>query len=460
MCQRVWKKMLVNWVNSLEVEVEKHSFRIVENECHIVVHFKFGLDEKEAILALISSRPLDVLPTASLYHHNTADRLTTLTLGEDFLIDGDDCELLLLKNTGVSPFFVSVAGFEKSLPKITAASVVYVNSDEGFSSLSCDFLPLGEYSPCLKGAAATDHCENSFATFLTGRFDFLIDLSIPFFLHKGGGQLGSQYALAWKRQCCKYLVYLLGNKVEVVDSKCNLIAKSEKKLAFEVDENVDLDVFVPLQDLARWLILPKRDAKVRHQIYVGCLVREGSNEDDVWKFFASSAEHALEAAQLSYDSLLDKEARESLKVMIDIRKAIFDAASQISKDAQEISSRAATDIAAVVGLLIARVALIDKNGIDPLVAKSLLLAAILYVGYRVYTVIFVSKEFFKSNDMARDAWNVRVYSTLNKKDREELSEQPILRAKAILTRSIDFAGIAYGLIMFALILILFWEMLY
>lgn len=451
--------MLANWVESLILEVDRHSFRIEENERHINISFEFSPDEKRSILFLISSRPLDFLPAASLLHRETGETLNSLTLDDDFIADGDACDLLLQKSTTSVGFFATVKGFEQALPKITNASRIYINSNERFSSLSCDFLPISEYDPNVREPVAVDHCEDSFATFLTGRFDFLVDLSIPFFLHKIGGQLDGPYALAWKKYSCKHLVFLLGNKVEAIDAGNRLIAKSEKKLTFDIVDHVDLGVFASLQDLARWLILPKRDAKVRHQIYVGCLVREGSNETDIWKFFASSAEHALEAAQLSYDSLLDKEARESLKVMIDIRKAIFDAASQISKDAQEISSRAATDIAAVVGLLIARVALIEKNGIDPLVAKSLLLAAILYVGYRVYTVIFVSKEFFKSNDMARDAWNVRVYSTLNKKDREELSEQPILRAKAILTRSIDFAGIAYGLIMFALVLILLWDVL-
>lgn len=452
--------MLINWVDTLLLEVDRHSFRIDENERHINVYFSFGKDERRAILGLISSRPLDVFSGASLSDHDAAEDMDSLTLEENFLAQGDKCSLLLLKNADVPLFFVTSSGFEKALPKITNASRIYINSDERFSSLSCDFLPISEYDPNVREHVVADHCEDSFATFLTGRFDFLVDLSIPFFLHKIGGQLDGPYALAWKKYSCKHLVFLLGNKVEAIDAGNRLIAKSEKKLTFDIIDHVDLDVFASLQDLARWLILPKRDAKVRHQIYVGCLVREGSNETDIWKFFASSAEHALEAAQLSYDSLLDKEARESLKVMIDIRKAIFDAASQISKDAQEISSRAATDIAAVVGLLIARVALIEKNGIAPLVTKSLLLAAILYVGYRVYTVIFVSKEFFKSNDMARDAWNERVYSTLNKKDREELSEQPILRAKAILARSIDFAGIAYGLIMFILALILLWDMLY
>lgn len=459
MCQQVLKKMLASWVKLLIQEVDVHSFWIDENERHININFKFSPHEKRSILSLISSRPLDVLPTASLLHRETGETLNSLTLDEDFLADGDACELLLQKSTNSVGFFATVSGFEKALSRITSASCIYINSNERFSSLSCDFLPIGEYDPNVREPVAVDHCEDSFATFLTGRFDFLVDLSIPFFLHKIGGQLDGPFALAWKKYSCKHLVFLLGNKVEVVDAGNRLIAKSEKKLAFDIGDNVDLDVFTSLQDLARWLILPKRDAKVRHQIYVGCLVREGSNEADIWKFFSSAAEHALEAAQLSYDSLLDKEARESLKVMIDIRKAIFDAASQISKDAQEIASRAAADIAAVVGLLLARVALLDKSAIDPITAKALLVAAILYIIYRVYTVIFVSKEFFKSNDMARDAWNMRVYSTLNKKDRNDLSEQPISRAKAILTRSIDFAGIAYGLILFVLVFAFFWEVL-
>ncbi|MBM5575246.1 hypothetical protein [Deefgea sp. CFH1-16] len=190
------------------------------------------------------------------------------------------------------------------------------------------------------------------------------------------------------------MIHLVGSRVEIgQNNEIILIIKSEKKMTFSLNLDVDLNCFQELQDIFSWIISPKRDAKTRHQIFIGCMVREGGENDCIWHYLKESALYALESAQLNYDSLLDKESRESLKVMIDIRKAIFDAASQISKDAQDISSRAAADIAAIVGLLIARVALVGK--VDFLFGKFLLIVAFIYVVYRVYSVLYISKRFLK-----------------------------------------------------------------
>lgn len=447
--------MLTKWVNQLETAIRKYDLRVEETESYLKLYFQFGLESKASILEIIDSRPEGPVSKITIRHDEADEDLACLNLDETSLSEGDACSLLIIKNKEAPSFFVTSIGFEKSITRITKQNIVFLNSDVGFSSLSCKFLPVSEFELLPTGLTTPSDCEDSFATFLSGRVDTLADISIPFFVLKDTEESDSPFFVAWKKESCKNMILLTGNKIETIEGgDRQLIAKSEKKLTFTLGSIIDVDSFQALQELVRWLILPKRDAKVRHQIYVGCLTREGGDGTNLWDFFNSSSVHALEAAQLNYDSLLDKEARESLKVMIDIRKAIFDAASQISKDAQEISSRAAADIAAVVGLLIARVTLVAKGSIDVWIAKVILGAAILYLGYRIYSVLYISSEFFNSTDMARNAWNKRVYCNLNAKDREELSEQPIERAKNILLRSVDIAGVAYGVILFSLILAL------
>lgn len=448
--------MLINWVNKIEAAKNLHNFRVEETESYVQLRFYFSLQSKQSILDIIETKSVDFIDKVTIRHDEASEDLGSLTLEETGLSEGDECSLLILKSNKVPPFFITQAGFEKSLHRITQQRVIFINDDVGFSSLSCRFIPISQFELHSHDLVALYDCEDSFATFIGGRVEFLAEISIPFFALKDTTTSTSPYFTIWKNESCKLLCFLNGNKLELTDgAQKNLISKSDKKLTFHLDSTIDINSFHLLQELVKWIISPRRDAKVRHQIYIGCLTREGDSNTDFWKFFNESAKSALEAAQLNYDSLLDKEARESLKVMIDIRKAIFDTAAQISKDAQEISSRAAADIAAAIGLLIARAALIAKSSIDAWAAQIILVAAIFYIFYRIYSVLYISNEFFKSTDIARKAWNTRVYCNLNAKDREELSEKPIERSKKILLRSIFIARSAYVIIILILAFLLF-----
>lgn len=447
--------MLINWVEAIENAIEMHGMRLDESFDYLKLHFKYSQPCRDVILNLIETAPADAIVKILILHDEISEDLPSLTLSESSLGDDDACSIIFTKKIIETTFFITSSGFKKSINNITKYTNIYINSTNKFSTLTCDFIPILDYELGNTNHNISIDSEDSFATFTSGRIAKLIDLSIPFFILKTNSSEACAFFQEWKIESCQNLINLVGNKIEIENNITSIIIKSDRKVSFTLNTVIKPDCFKALQDCMQWVILPRRDAKTRHQMLIGCLIREGEDTANIWDFIKSTAEHALESAQLSYDSLLDKETRESLKVMIDIRKAVFDAASQISKEAQELSSRAAADIAAVAGLLIARAALLGKDSISPLMGIGLLALAILYIIYRVHSVLYIAKEFFSSTDTAREAWNKRVYSNLSIKDREELSEKPIERAKLVLKKAVDVASIAYSLIIFLLLITAF-----
>lgn len=446
--------MLINWVNQFKCQVKNNGLKYEENERYLKLCFNFSAESRHHFVQLAQSCPEGFFSKKTFSHDEGGETLEGLNLDQTSLSDGDSCSLLMIKSNTVSPFFLTPEGFKNGICNITKEDVVFIDDVIGFSSLSCQFVPVKDFESFFARKASPKDCEDSFATFINGRIEAYLDLSIQFFLLDGCKEPDSIFFNVWKNESCKKLSVLIGNKIEGEDGKAFVVAKSERSVKFDLDLLVDSKFFGMIQEFVKWLVLPKRDAKVRHIIFIGCLIRESGGEN-LLELFCASSSHALESAQLSYDSLLDKEARESLKVMIEIRKAVFDVASQISKDAHELSNRAAADVAAIVGLLIARMTLLAKSEFNSLVSCALLIAAICYVGYRIYSVLYVSRKFFDSTEVARCAWSKRIYCNLNSRDREELSEQPIDRAKIIFLSSMDAAGIAYSFLLFILMMLLF-----
>ncbi|WP_410498116.1 hypothetical protein [Chitinibacter sp. S2-10] len=446
--------MLINWVSRFAALADLHEFSCDEDCGYFSIKFNACAETVIALNELILLGSGEFFKSVTIRNNNLDELIGSDDLNEE--IYGDSISCIFLKNIELPCFFVTHKGFEKSLVKISARRLVLINSVFGFSSLSCEFLPISRYDSSHVSVDDSLDIERSFSTFLNGHLESLIDQVIPFFLLRTLPDNDCDYFNIWRRTCSEVLVRLMGNKIVRDQHDVRVLTiKADKKIDFVLNDasGIHVDCFQELQDIVSWIVSPKRDAKTRHQIYLGCFVREGVG-GVIWDCLKSSATHALEAAQLNYDSLLDKEARESIKVMVDIRKAVFDVAAQVSKDAQEISNRVAGDIVAIVGLLITRLALFEKGKLDPFFAKLLILMAIVYISYRAYSVLHVSRQFFASAEVARESWSRRIFSNLTSVDKAELSDAPINQAKLILSRALDTAGIAYAFLLFILAILL------
>ncbi|MBM5575245.1 hypothetical protein [Deefgea sp. CFH1-16] len=118
--------MLINWVDKIQSAAKDNGFRIVETEANIQLFFEFSVEAKNSCLAIIRSKPNNVISHVCLHSSEIGEDLPGLNLDEEILNNGDQCSLLLIKNKDVPLFFITLDGFVSSLEKITKSRVVFL----------------------------------------------------------------------------------------------------------------------------------------------------------------------------------------------------------------------------------------------------------------------------------------------------------------------------------------------
>lgn len=230
-------------------------------------------------------------------------------------------------------------------------------------------------------------------------------------------------AQIWVAAATAALIACLPSEIDPDDARLKFRGPPRLELSWlkHDEEPLGRDAFNTLQCVVAWIFENEREAELRHTLLAGELARSGSSQGGTLEFLKSHLKHALESAQIAYQMSLSETARDTLKVLGELRKTVTDETAKLSEMSRQLTGAVSAAVATGIGLVAARVA---ANAPSVLIV-SIVLVVLVYIAMIIASGI----RFMQLQRSLRSEWQHRLYRFLPNAEYTTLVTEPTRRAE-------------------------------
>ncbi|PTT65184.1 hypothetical protein DBR34_02970 [Stenotrophomonas sp. HMWF003] len=231
-------------------------------------------------------------------------------------------------------------------------------------------------------------------------------------------------AQAWVSAATSALTACLPNEIDADDGRLKFRGPPRFELtAYDcADQPLDRGTFNVVLRAIEWVFESDREAELRHTLLAGELARSGPLQEGTTQFLQAHLGHALESAHIAYQMALSETARDTLKILGELRKTVTDETAKLAEMSRQLTGAVSAAVATGIGLIAARVA---AN------APAVLIVSVVAV-VLIYIAMIISSgiRFMQLQRTLRAEWQHRLYRFLPRSEYATLVTAPTGRAEA------------------------------
>jgi len=166
-----------------------------------------------------------------------------------------------------------------------------------------------------------------------------------------------------------------------------------------------------------------REAETKHILLSSEVARSGLADGEVVSYFCEHLEAALESAKIAYQMAISDIAKDTLKSLGDLRKAVTDETSKATDATRQAVTAIATALTVGLGIVAARLSV----QINPYLITAAVLVAFAYT----LISVFSGWKFIRIQHTLREEWQPKLYRFLAAAEFDKMVRQPIARAERV-----------------------------
>lgn len=248
----------------------------------------------------------------------------------------------------------------------------------------------------------------------------------------------------WSIKAFDALVHTLANEIDPENH--SLIFKGPPKLVLLPHQSTattlqefGIDAFLHLQTAAHWVYENSREAEVKHNLLAVEIARSGRENGPAADYLKANLPTALESAKIVYQMSLSDLAKDTLKSLGDLRKAITEETAKATDATRQTITAVSGALALGVGLVAARL----STDINPWLISMVMLIATGYIGMIVYSGwSFISLQ----RGLRRD-WQPKLYRFLPQDEYNKMVAAPAEKSEQVFKYS-AMIGMGAVIVMF------------
>lgn len=262
------------------------------------------------------------------------------------------------------------------------------------------------------------------------------------------GAVPSAFALAAARM----LPFALVTEAWREDGEPRVALKGERTIkpaAPQVDAISNED-HAALNAAAEW-VYGHPDAEVRHVLFVNEAARLW-RDDETWTGApAVRLQAALTQAGVAYGYHLRDKAKEAMKSLVDLRKAVGDEVEKASNQTRELIGTLWRDFAVAVGALAIRYLSQPASFATGRASAAILLGTAIFLAYSFGLSVWLNKRFNRHSRALREDWYERLYGYLGPTEYDALALRPLRKVRSTYRTARFLVGVAYAAVILLLV---------
>lgn len=239
----------------------------------------------------------------------------------------------------------------------------------------------------------------------------------------------------WVRAASTALISCLPDEIDAITGDLKFRGPPRLSLPASVPcDRLDFTTFRALLDASMWVFENERESEIRHVLLASELARSGVPTGSTAEFLRQHLAHAHESAQLAYQMVLADTGRDTLKALVDLRRAITDETAKLSDMSRQLAGSVAAALATGIALIAAR----TIAAAPAILVASVMLVVAIYVA----VVIASGVHFMHLQRQLRADWQHRLYRFLPPEEYERMVRTPTARAESSFVWTARLGGAA------------------
>lgn len=251
---------------------------------------------------------------------------------------------------------------------------------------------------------------------------------LPWLLDEKPLNFNERLHLVWATKAFDALVNSIAEEIGAEDHA--LVFKGPPKLRLSTEpigteelKNLGADFFAELQSAAHWVYQNKQEAELKHRLLSTEIARSGRQDGNVAPYLKDHLSAALESAKIAYQMSVSDLAKDTLKSLGELRKAITEDTAKATDATKQTVTAVSGAIAVGIGLVAARL----NSAIDPVIISAVMLAAVGYIAMIVYS----GWGFICLQRDLRKEWQPKLYRYLPTDDYKKMVTIPAEKTERV-----------------------------
>lgn len=215
-------------------------------------------------------------------------------------------------------------------------------------------------------------------------------------------------------------------------------------------EAISREDHAALNSAAAW-VYGHSDAEVRHVLFVNEAARLWRDEEAWTGAPAARLRSALTQAGVAYGYHLRDKAKEAMKSLVDLRKAVGDEVEKAAGQTRELIGTLWRDFAVAVGALAVRYLAQPSSATSGRASAAILIGTAVFLTYSFGLSVWLNKTFNRHIRTLREDWHERLYGFLGPKEYDALALQPLRRVRSTYRIARLLVGAAYAAVVLLLV---------
>lgn len=237
---------------------------------------------------------------------------------------------------------------------------------------------------------------------------------------------GDETAKLWIQFSINSLMNSLPNEIDAHDKTLKfkgppIFSVSLPSVFPDLADEPSLNYFYDLQEATNWVFENNREAELRHGLFANEIARSAGGNDDNFQGFCRNIAASLDGAKVAYQISLADLGRDTLKMLVDLRKAITEETAKVTDSTKQLVTSVAGALAVSLALIAARINAAASHEL----VLSVMAVVIAYIG----VVIYSGYDFIKLQRLLRKDWQPRLYRFLPPSEYEDMVTKPTRRAE-------------------------------
>lgn len=301
--------------------------------------------------------------------------------------------------------------------RIEKLFIADLSTEESFATYGLEVLPMYENAIETKSV----HRQNEFAHITTVKYvrDFSsgseLTNTIGSWIYSDLPSKRNELFDEWQLQSCRRILGAICNNLIPTGGGFEYVFNSPVEYKF-TSSQIELSLFDALQEIAKWVFLSGTDIEARHLIMSNEIARYGIANAQVNEKLVRS----IEAAKKAYEAYLHSTTKETLKVLVELRKGVIEEAQKYTQKTQELISGLWKEL--VISALPFSVKALDKN-------FSYLPNLFIFAGCVIFASIglqiWLNYGYFNENKRSRAKWVSIISNCLSDEETKEIIDRPL-----------------------------------
>lgn len=207
-----------------------------------------------------------------------------------------------------------------------------------------------------------------------------------------------------------------------------------------------------LNDVATW-VYGHSDTEVRHTLFANEAARLWRDQDPWTGASAARLSSALLQARVAYGHHLRAQAKDAVKALVDLRKAVGEEVEKAAAQTRELAGTLWRDFAVAAGALAIRFIGLPTSTSSGRASSLLLLGTAGFVAYSFCLSVWIHQRFYRHSKQLRADWHERLYGFLGKEEFDKLAVEPLRQVRMSYRVARLWISFAY----LAVIVVLVWQ---